>query len=53
MNMQEKNQLLKLHVPQKIRRPNKITNKCSNPLYPFKKLNKHNIYCCYKNNSKN
>jgi len=36
----------------KIRRPNKITKECSNPLYPFKKLNKHNTLCCYKNNSK-
>lgn len=36
----------------KIRRPNKITKECSNPLYPFKKLNKHKTLCCYKNNSK-
>ena len=36
----------------KIRKPNKITKECSNPLYPFKKLNKHNTLCCYKNNSK-
>lgn len=36
----------------KIRRPNKITKECYNPLYPFKKLNKHNTLCCYKNNSK-
>ena len=35
----------------KIRKPNKITKSCSNPLYPFKKLNKHNTFCCYKKKS--
>ena len=32
----------------KIRRPNKINNKCDNSLYPFKKINKHKDFCCYK-----
>lgn len=32
----------------KIRRPNKNNNKCDNPLYPIKRLNKNNDFCCYK-----
>jgi len=42
---------IKIKCAPKIRRPDIITKNCSNPLYPFKKLNKHNTYCCYKNNS--
>jgi len=33
----------------KIRKPDRISKQCLNKLYPFKKLNKHNHFCCYKN----
>ena len=36
----------------KIRKPDKITKNCLNKSYPFKKLNKHGEYCCYKNKTK-
>lgn len=47
----KKKSSIELTCMPKIRRPNKITKECSNPLYPYKKLNKHNTYCCYKKNN--
>ena len=51
VSKKKKSNLFKTCLP-KIRKPDKITKNCLNKSYPFKKLNKHGEYCCYKNKTK-